>query len=272
MLTCGCQEICAACRQGGGETYRAVKDEWLLHLTEQGDTPTEAIGMPPARLALADHQGTWALWDHAHGVFRPERQGPPSEGLYAWFEITTVCDQVCRHCFMWERLRKGHMPTDVVLAAVTALSPYAPSELVLSGGETTLHPALADIVAAGLRTVGRVRVLTNGRSRQPEVLAAFRQPGVTVEIPVLGDQRGHETMTGVPGSFRRAVEAIRLYRSLGVHVIMTTTLTRYAEEALPTLQDLARALGVEFRPSRLFPVGRAVLLWDELAPSELARA
>ena len=261
MRSCACGEICDACRAG---VPRAAKDLWLAtfrtHARAQG-------GRPPADLALADGEGVFARWVFGLGEFRYARAPRSPEEAYGWFELTTACDQVCRHCFLGERLRHGHVPMADISLALCAAHEAGVFEVVLSGGEPTLHPRFCDIVRLTRQMFRRVRVLTNGRTHRDDVVEVLAHPSIVVEVPLLAVGSTHDFLTGVPGSFERAVETIGVLKARGVEVWLTTTLTRFAVADLERLRALAAELGVPFQASRLFPLGRARERWAELAPS-----
>lgn len=251
---------------GKGTRDVAVKDRWL----EVRPSGPGAGAQPPvpAQIAVCDPTtGTAWDWDWQARRYRGDMAAAAwGAGAFAWIELTTQCNQTCRHCFMIDRLRQGHVPTDQLLAALAALEGLPVGRLVFSGGEPTMHPGFTQVLSAALRLGRPVTVLSNGSRRSADLLAALAHPLVRVEIPLLGWQQTHDRMTGVAGSFERALASLRAYRAAGVHVVLTTTLTHYAQEALPRLKDVAEQLGIAFEASRLFAQGAAVRNWEELLP------
>ncbi len=269
---CGRMRVAEVCEpdtcSGQSALGVSVKDRWLEVRPWKPADGSRLV--PPATIAVCDPAtGRASVWD-----WEEQRYGSDvaavagGEASFAWIEVTTQCNQTCRHCFMFERLRQGHVPLEQLVSAICALERLPVRRLVLSGGEPTLHPNFHEVLAAALRAVRPVTVLSNGLRHSATLISALRHPLVRVEVPLLGWEEAHDHMTGVPGSFQRALAALKAYREAGVRVVMTTTLTRYGYEALPRLKTLAETLGVPLEPSRLFPEGAAVANWEELAPGQ----
>ncbi|MCL8206691.1 MAG: radical SAM protein [Actinomycetia bacterium] len=251
------QGSCAACRTGSG--YQPVKDRWLevRPALRQAAEPFDwAIG--------TEHGGLVAVWDWERGEFVPTGHDD-RHARYLWLELTTRCPHRCRHCYLGDRLGGAVAAPEAVRVALRTAGRWDVAEVVLAGGEPTMHPAFVDLLAEARRAAPRVRVLTNGWTQRPEVVAALAQPGVSVEVPLLGWEADHDWMTRTPGSFVRVVRSLHLYRRAGVALTLTTTLTRRVRPALDRLRALAEELGVPFQPSVLSRQGEAARHWDELA-------
>ncbi|CAB1128449.1 protein of unknown function [Candidatus Hydrogenisulfobacillus filiaventi] len=210
--------------------------------------------------------GLTAEWDWATGRWEElPGAGAGGEHPYAWLELTTHCPHRCRHCYLGDRLGKGHAPAASIHAALETLTPFGVEEVVLAGGEPTMHPDFLAILDHARRAAPVVRVLTNGWSQYPELIEALARPGVRVEVPLLGWEGDHDWMTRTPGSFARITASLRQYRAAGVDLTLTTTLTKAGTAALPRLRALAKELGIPFEATALARQGEAVEHWSELA-------
>ena len=159
----------------------------------------------------------------------------------------------------------------MLLEAFSALPSLQVTELVLAGGEPTVHPDFVAILTAACELAPHIRVLTNGWTQGDAVVTALSAPRVSVEVPLLGWEADHDWMVQTPGSFDRIMQSLRLYVEAGVALTLTTTLTRSGMRALPRLRALASELGIPFQPSELFAEGHAVENWLKIAPNlELA--
>lgn len=256
---------CAACRQSTPGSL-AVKDVWLAvrppdDCGHAGSVPVQwAVGTVPG--------GLIAVWDSDLSQFVPsgDKTPFPDGQRYAWFEVTTRCPHRCRHCYLGDRLGTQNVPVSTILEALDQVRVFAVTEVVLAGGEPTMHPDFLPILARARVTAPVVRVLTNGWTQRPAIVQALAQSGVRVEVPLLGWEADHDWMTRTPGSFRRVVKTLHCYRQAGVDLTLTTTLTRVGVAALPALRQLAATLMIPFKPSALVREGAAVAHWAELAP------
>ena len=257
---------CQACRLQP-EEYHGVKDAWLIHRREDADIAYDR-GVTVQWAVAAMPGGIVAVWDRQHQRFLvTAKQVPADARRYAWLEVTTACPHRCRHCFLGSRLGHGHVPLADVENAISAAAALGVDEIVLTGGEPTMHPHFVTILEGARQTGVAVRVLTNGWTQREAVVTALAAPGVQVEIPLLGWTEEHDRMTRTPGSFQRVTDTLRIYQSRGIALTLTTTLTRAGMRALPALRQLAGELGVPLAPSSLVRQGTAVENWEEIAPT-----
>lgn len=249
-------EPCAA-----GEV--AVKDRWL----EQHPTLTGTPVSSRFEWGVADSEGDLvAVWASDRNCFLTTPGTPPRSAgrRYAWFELTLACPHRCRHCYLGDRLGRGHAPVAEVCDAFRAANWLGAQEAVLAGGEPTMHPHFATILNEALSVFHQVRVLTNGWTQSARVVEALAQARVKVEVPLLGWAEDHDWMTRTMGSFRRITASLRLYREAGINLTLTTTRTKMSARGEAQLRALAAELGIPFTISSLSRQGTAIEFWDEL--------
>lgn len=259
-------EPCLAC-QLQPENYVAVKDLWLSRRDEQ----LRASNIAPVEWAIVDMPhtvvGRWDTDLEQWQSFRDANIHDTPEMRFFWLEITTHCPHQCRHCYLGDRLNHGHAFLPTVITALANAKEWTPTEVVITGGEPTMHPHFLTILHHSLDTAPRVRVLTNGWTQREDVVQALTHPRVSVEIPLLGMETVHDEMTQTPRSYARIRHTLTRYIEAGVRVTLTTTLTRQTLPELPALRSLADKLGVAFAPTALSPQGRAADHWEDLAVS-----
>jgi len=118
-------------------------------------------------------------------------------------------------------------------------------EASFTGGEPTIRPDFLDLVRYA-REIGyrRVAVTTNGwRLAQPDFFEAAVRAGLTsMGVSIHGpDSETHEGLTGRPGSFARAIQAIRnAVRTRGSsHLVRLNTFTLVNRRNLHRIRELA---------------------------------
>ncbi len=76
---------------------------------------------------------------YARGIFRPKSL----ESVFLF--VTSTCNSLCRTCFYWDELNKGH---DLTFDQLQRISQTAPAfhKLWISGGEPFLRKDLAEII------------------------------------------------------------------------------------------------------------------------------
>lgn len=194
--------------------------------------------------------------------------------------LTLQCNNRCRFCSQ-AALRDGAPAVDgaaeVEAALALAASRGRRVALVMTGGEPTLDPALAERVAqARLLGVHRVEVQTNGRMlAYPGYARRLAQAGVgTVQVALHGATAGeHDWHTQVPGSFAQAARGIQQAKAAGLRVVVTTVLTRANFRSALALVDLGLSVGmVAWRARPVLPQGEDDVARVLLAPRlELVR-
>lgn len=157
---------------------------------------------------------------------------------------------------MVERLQKGRETSD---------------ELVLTGGEPTIHPRLLDVIRRAKELGYRqIQVQTNGRMLGyakfvDELVAA----GATEFSPALHGPVAevHDSLTRAPGSYRQTVAGIRNLRARGLPIITNSVVVKANTVHIPALIELLARLGVsQAQLAFVHPVGTAFELFDEVVP------
>lgn len=120
--------------------------------------------------------------------------------------------------------------------------------ITLTGGEPTLHPELAAVIAAArARGFTHVGLQSNGRRlREPGYAAALRDAGLTdLHLSLHGPSAAvHDHHTGVDGSFAEASAGLALARHAGLTIAVTTVLTRSNARSLGALAPWLAAQSV----------------------------
>ncbi len=157
---------------------------------------------------------------------------------------------------MLERLKKGRETSD---------------ELVLTGGEPTIHPRLLDVIreakALGYR---QIQVQTNGRRLgYGNFVDELVRAGATEFSPALHGSTAqmHDSLTRAPGSFRQTVAGIRNLRARKLPIVTNSVVVRANVPQVPALVELLARLGVDqAQLAFVHPVGTALELFDEVVP------
>ena len=138
------------------------------------------------------------------------------------YELTGACNQCCRFCYnYWRDGSTPIAPPDSSRARKTLkklLSQASVGNLSFSGGEPLLLPNIHDLVLHARFKGSKVNVLTNGTLLTADALENFRSLGVSViQIPLLStDASVHDYLTNVPGSWKKAVDALRRTGQAGI--------------------------------------------------------
>ncbi|HHP7233889.1 MAG TPA: radical SAM protein [Desulfobacterales bacterium] len=165
-----------------------------------------------------------------------------------FFHILTQCNLQCRHCYINPRQHgSGRLPLDTIQRWLALFAGRVPrANLVLLGGEPTLHPDLPAIVrAARSYDYASVTIDSNGylfhdilnRVSPEEVdYFSFSLDGATA--PVNDEIRG-------TGSYDACVRGIQQAVAAGFNTSLIYTVSRANLEELPQMEDLLLQLGIQ---------------------------
>ena len=182
---------------------------------------------------------------------------------------TASCPMDCRHCYAdcsrkwndreltageWMRFLDERIDAGVV-------------SILFEGGEPLARPDFLDVLAhCAPRALTRVR--TNGWLVTADVATKLRAIGTgTALVDFMGARADtHDWFARRAGAFERACGAVRNLLAAGVPTQMLIILNRRNMGELATFLQLAETLGVEtVGILRLYPIGRARMMWGELA-------
>lgn len=180
----------------------------------------------------------------------------------------------CSHCYLdagGREERNEELDTESCLRVVDELAALNPGLLlVLTGGEPLLRPDLDQIAAQAasrgmLVVIGTNGHLLDGARARHLVDAGVAGVGISLDGHVPGP---HDRLRGVPGAWKRAVDAMRAARAAGLQVVVQSTVTKENHERLAEIAGLACAEGARaFNLYFLVCTGRAEEFSD-LSPAE----
>ena len=169
-----------------------------------------------------------------------------------YWEVTKACDLACRHCRAEaepcrapEELGASEARRVIEqIAAVRAPKPH----LIFTGGDPLKRPDLFDLIAHAVAVGLPVSVspaVTGLLTR--DTLRALRTAGVeAISLSLDGsDATAHDGLRGVPGTFMRTLEAMRVALEEGLLVQVNTLVTSVTLPDLPAVDDLVSGLGAQ---------------------------
>jgi radical SAM protein with 4Fe4S-binding SPASM domain len=167
-------------------------------------------------------------------------------------EVTKRCNLRCYHCYVEDDDQQDagrELTTDRLTGLLHELAEQGCLMVTLTGGEVALRDDFLELAAAAKRQRMQLSVLTNGTAfTQSDLESLARLKPARVAVSVYGvTPEAHERVTGVPGSFERAMTAVRTLRSLGVRCSLAGALLRENCEEFAKVAGLAEELGCEWR-------------------------
>ena len=186
-------------------------------------------------------------------------------------DLTHRCNLACVHCYARvkpeQELPQAELSTGQWLKIIHDLEEAGCLYLLLTGGEPLLREDFPEIYTAAKKSGMLVTVFSNGTRVDERIMGLFRElPPRLVEISIYGASAGtQDRITGVRGSFERALQGIGALLAAGIPVRLKSVLMALNNDDFPAIEKLARDLGVMFRfDPAIFPT-----LGGDRAPLEL---
>jgi len=185
--------------------------------------------------------------------------------------ITATCNLNCKLCYA-DCTRKPS-PRELTTAEWLKFFRYLVRndfiQLYIEGGEPLYRPDFNELLRyCGRRLMTLVR--TNGTLMTRDTARLWKQLGVGhVFVDVMGaTARTHDYFTGMRGSFKKSIAAVRYLVDAGLRTDMVIILNRRTAPELQSYLKLAHRTGAQrVAILRLYPLGRVKWRWKELALS-----
>lgn len=174
-------------------------------------------------------------------------------------EITAQCNAHCPHCSGYTK-SNHELTTDEWKRLIDHISCMGVFTMTFTGGEPLLRTDLKELITYAADKGLHVILATNGFTLDEEKAEELFTAGVkTAMISIDGpDPETHDTFRGLPGSFDRAVQAVKLLSEREIGVVILTAVTNVNITKIPDIVTLANDINVTFLDlMRLVPVGRA---------------
>ena len=177
----------------------------------------------------------------------------PSVGV----EITNRCNLACRHCF--NHSGEGalqELALDELLCLFDQVRDMGGTRIRISGGEPTLHPNFAAIVA-GASQRGLLVALNSHGMYSAHLRAQMADLPIETFIISLDGLRDANDMIRGRGVFDRAVDTVAWLRGMQRSVVLGVHVGRYNANDVEGLIALAAQWGADIKFAPVRPVGRA---------------
>ncbi len=164
--------------------------------------------------------------------------------LVIW-EVTQACDLACVHCRASAQPERnpGELTTEQGYRLLDEIRSFGEPLMVFTGGDPLKRPDLYDLVRYSVKIGLRTNVTPSATPLlTAEAIEGFQQAGVTrMAISLDGpDAATHDDFRGIPGTFDRAMFALRHARDIGLDTQLQTTVTRRNMGRLAEVAEIAK--------------------------------
>jgi len=164
----------------------------------------------------------------------------------AAFELTWRCNLKCILCYQFPP-DNNELSTNEVLDILDQLHDAGCLYLSLTGGEPLLRKDFWEIAGHARKRTFAVTLQSNGTLITPDVAQRIHEHAfMAVHISLLGaSEATHDSITGIQGSFRKAMDAASMLATAGTHVVMKATLMKQNFDEFHDMEAFAKNLGAE---------------------------
>ena len=164
--------------------------------------------------------------------------------LVIW-EVTQACDLACVHCRASAQSERNsdELTTEQGFRLLDEIRRFGEPLMVFTGGDPLKRPDLFELIRHSVEIGLRTNVTPSATPLlTPEAIDGFKAAGISrMAISVDGhDAASHDDFRGIPGTFDRAMLALRHARDIGLDTQFQTTVTRRNMAHLPEIAEIVR--------------------------------
>jgi len=166
--------------------------------------------------------------------------------LVIW-EVTQACDLACVHCRASAQSERNplELTTEQGYRLLDEIRSFGEPLMVFTGGDPLKRPDLFDLIRHSVKIGLRTNVTPSATPLLTgEAIDKFKEAGISrMAISVDGhDSASHDDFRGIPGTFDRAMLALRHARDIGLDTQFQTTVTRRNMAHLPEIAEIVKEM------------------------------
>jgi radical SAM protein with 4Fe4S-binding SPASM domain len=164
------------------------------------------------------------------------------------WELTYHCNLQCPHCYVFPQNSREELSSREIAAILDLLKERGTLHVIFSGGEILARKDFFDIARCARKKGFALRLLTNGTLIDETVADQIKDLyPLSVEISLYGSRpEVHDRITTCPGSFERALKALRLLNERSIRTIVKSLMMKQNVSDFQGIKELAREIGSQF--------------------------
>ncbi len=164
--------------------------------------------------------------------------------LVIW-EVTQACDLACVHCRASAQPDRhpAELTTEQGYRLLDEIRSFGEPLMVFTGGDPLKRPDLFELIRYAVKIGLRTNVTPSATPLlTADAIEKFKGAGVSrMAISLDGpDAASHDDFRGIPGTFERAMFALRHARDIGLDTQLQTTVTRRNMGRLTEMAEIAK--------------------------------
>ncbi len=177
-----------------------------------------------------------------------QKAGSKRMPIKGQIELTFRCNLKCVHCYVAEDKTKKELTFSEITDILDQIHQQGCLWLFFTGGEPLIRSDFLEIYRYAKRKGFLISILTNGTLMTPEIVDYLSEEfPFSIELTLNGvTQKTYESISQVPSSFRKAMEAIKMIldKKLPLKIKTKATCRNYHE--LDKIKYFIKSLGIEF--------------------------
>lgn len=189
---------------------------------------------------------------------------------HVYILLTKACNLRCSHCSVDAgQPTKEELSKEEVFDLIDQIFEMMVPSITITGGEPTLVDYLPQLVEYIASKPIKTHLMTNGfKINKPYAELLVGNGLVHVNISLDGVKEiTHDVFRGVKGSFKKSINAIKVFKELGIYVETTTVIHEGNCKEIPAIVNLGKTLKVDnmkFVPIIPYRRGEKCNYWTSL--------
>lgn len=185
---------------------------------------------------IPDSPDSWGTTDLLTDYFKENPQ------IFSFqFELTSRCNERCRHCYLPGSRDFHDMETDLVMSILDQLAEMGTLKVTFSGGECLLHPDFIPILRHARENDFSISVLSNLTLLTDEIISALKNANIDLlQASVYSmNPEEHDYITQLPGSHAKTIAGLERLIAADVPVQISCPTMRKTYESYKSVLDWA---------------------------------
>jgi radical SAM protein with 4Fe4S-binding SPASM domain len=188
------------------------------------------------------------------------------ELMVLWWECTKKCNLKCKHCFAnaGEGNYQDELTTTEIKDELRKIAERYKAEKIsfsVSGGEPLMRKDLFEVMTYAKELGYKWGLATNGTLIDKGVIENMKAAGLsTITISLDGKRETHDNFRGIPGSFNKVLESVRLLKQADFLKVIqiTTVFNRQNLDEMRDMYEIVKNSGADsWQVLGVEPLGRA---------------
>lgn len=163
------------------------------------------------------------------------------------WNMTRRCNLKCVHCYAQavDPDGKDEISTSKAKEIIDDLAAFGAPVMLFSGGEPLVRKDLVELASYATSKGMRAVISTNGTLITKEKARELKEVGLSyVGISIDGTEETHDKFRGVPGSYKKALEAVENCKAEGLKVGLRFTINKRNWTEVPSVFQVLKDLEV----------------------------